>query len=569
MSSNSHLTWALNQEGELVHVDDVPNGNECGCICPHCKSALCAKNGGDEDKRIHHFAHLSGADCVGAIESALHLMAKEILLETKCVYLPNRLDGRKGELIHFDCVEVEFYDKDTQLRPDCIGYYDEKCLWIEFKRTHAVDTKKRGKIISAHIDCIEIDLNGCPLDPIAVKDFITSSAENRKWIRDISVSNQRAGYSSGSGYCDRYDDYNDKYRRVIRTFAKDEKGRLINLQDDTFDMNEHVYYCLACGKELTIDVDEDGINRFIHVEGNAYCKDELYLHEAAKEILYERFQNSDDFVIRVPQHHTCDESLQCHLYNEKKCRKIKNSLYNLKKYGYVECLKNIEIPNTPFKCDLVVKRKDSFDEAIIVNIDTGNKPQDFTSVENKIIDLGIRDENTLKNLKDRPIGESGASMINFKEQSPKTIPGNDINREVERFQLFSNGSYYMGKASCSDVKNRYEASTYGITYEIMFADDELDVDDKRMYSLIKCYNKKMRVCYCEICFFCTNSHGMSGAICKRYKTKGTPQHPLQTMPVDCPHFSLNRHLVSKNGKEFQDIDIKEWSPEPQKRIRRF
>ena len=69
----------------MVHVDEVPNGNECGCICPHCKSALCAKNGGDGERMIHHFAHLSGADCIGAVESALHKMAKEIMLKSKCV----------------------------------------------------------------------------------------------------------------------------------------------------------------------------------------------------------------------------------------------------------------------------------------------------------------------------------------------------------------------------------------------------------------------------------------------------------------------------------------------------
>ena len=140
MSSNAYLTWALNQEGDLVHVDEVPNGNDCGCICPHCKSKLCAKNGGDGEKMIHHFAHISGADCVGAVESALHKMAKDILLETKCVYLPDRYDGRTGELHHFDRVEMEFYDKDTRLRPDSIGYNGDDYLWIEFKRTHAVDT---------------------------------------------------------------------------------------------------------------------------------------------------------------------------------------------------------------------------------------------------------------------------------------------------------------------------------------------------------------------------------------------------------------------------------------------
>ena len=66
----AYLTYALNKEGDLVHIDGVPNGNECECFCPHCMSELCAKNEGVY--KVHHFAHLNGADCVGAIESALH-----------------------------------------------------------------------------------------------------------------------------------------------------------------------------------------------------------------------------------------------------------------------------------------------------------------------------------------------------------------------------------------------------------------------------------------------------------------------------------------------------------------
>ena len=42
----AYLTYALNKEGDLVHIDGVPNGNECECFCPHCMSELCAKNEG-------------------------------------------------------------------------------------------------------------------------------------------------------------------------------------------------------------------------------------------------------------------------------------------------------------------------------------------------------------------------------------------------------------------------------------------------------------------------------------------------------------------------------------------
>ena len=562
MSSKAFLTWALNQEGDLVHVDEVPNGNECGCVCPHCKSALCAKNGGDGEKMIHHFAHLSGADCVGAVESALHKMAKDVLSESKCVFLPNGYDGRQGEQHRFDRVEVEFYDKDTRLRLDCIGYNEDKSLWIEFKRTHAVDTKKRGKIISAHIDCIEIDLNGCPLDPVAVKEFIMNSVENRKWIRDISASNRKSGHASGSGSCDRYDDYYDEYRRLNRTFAKDENGQLVNLRDDEANMNEHSYYCLACGKELTIDVDDDGSYLFTHVEEQPHCEDDLYLHEATKEIVYAKFYASDEFLISIPQHLSCRESSSCAFYNQEECVKDKHIPYDLKKHGYVECLKEYMFPNTQYKCDLIIKRADTFDQAIIISIDAGSCHVDVTSLENRIVELDVYNEDSLLTLRDKPIGESRATFLNFKKNNSGTVARTEINRGIEKFQLFSSGKYHLDIVPCTQINNRKRSTIY----EIFFADSTMNVYDAKDYALLMCYNKKRKACFCELCFFCAevSGFGMTETICKRYRTKGTPHYPLQTMPVDCPHFSLNRSLVANIERESTIVKVIEREFEPLK-----
>ena len=66
----------------------------------------------------------------------------------------------------FEKVEIEIFDKELCLRPDCIAYTEkDQFIWVEFKRSHEVDVKKAGKIISARVDCIEIDLNSCELDP--------------------------------------------------------------------------------------------------------------------------------------------------------------------------------------------------------------------------------------------------------------------------------------------------------------------------------------------------------------------------------------------------------------------
>lgn len=40
------LIYAVDSNGQLVNVDNVRTGNECGCFCPACKEPLMAKNQG-------------------------------------------------------------------------------------------------------------------------------------------------------------------------------------------------------------------------------------------------------------------------------------------------------------------------------------------------------------------------------------------------------------------------------------------------------------------------------------------------------------------------------------------
>ena len=70
-----YLDYAIDAEGRLAYIDNVPNGNGCGCFCPACGEPLTAKNGGA--RRIHHFAHQSGTECRYALEAMLHVLAKE------------------------------------------------------------------------------------------------------------------------------------------------------------------------------------------------------------------------------------------------------------------------------------------------------------------------------------------------------------------------------------------------------------------------------------------------------------------------------------------------------------
>lgn len=75
------LTYGLDEQGQLAHISEVERGDACGCLCPACNSPLRAKKG---EVVQHHFAHVN-AECEHAVESALHLAAKEVLAEAGAI----------------------------------------------------------------------------------------------------------------------------------------------------------------------------------------------------------------------------------------------------------------------------------------------------------------------------------------------------------------------------------------------------------------------------------------------------------------------------------------------------
>ena len=192
--SAHRLTYALNAAGQLVNVDEVAVGNECGCFCPACNEPLMAKNQGS--KRMHHFAHQSGTECGHAIESMLHILAKEKIREAflsksefwiefyvqsycikskDCKFTNNRgcyqnVLQRFDIKQYYDSCEQEMpYDK-TNHRSDLKIFSSthpgRAPIYLEFFVTHASDFEK----LHSGSKIIEI--------PIGSVDDVLSLAEN-------------------------------------------------------------------------------------------------------------------------------------------------------------------------------------------------------------------------------------------------------------------------------------------------------------------------------------------------------------------------------------------------------
>lgn len=180
------LTYALDQTGRLVNVDNVPVGDKCGCFCPACKEPLIAKNQGT--RRKHHFAHQSGAECDYAVESMLHILAKDKIREAflsqsefwiefehksyctnnkECKFLRyseccERKIRRFNIKQYYDSCEQEIRYDNINRRSDLKIFSSTNSkrdpIYLEFCVTHASDTEKLhsgNKIIEIRIESVD------------------------------------------------------------------------------------------------------------------------------------------------------------------------------------------------------------------------------------------------------------------------------------------------------------------------------------------------------------------------------------------------------------------------------
>lgn len=182
-------------DGQLVTVESVPSGLACGCLCPACGAPLVAKKG---PQNVHHFSHAVKTDCKGALETALHIKAKDVLSRFNQIMLPSYYHPeryRKPWAEHKPC--VYFYSnalietKIGRIRPDVVlDGLESKPLIIEIFVTHAIDNQKAIEIKEIGLPCLEIDLRYLKrlnlLDEKLIENGVVHCLHTKRWINKPS-----------------------------------------------------------------------------------------------------------------------------------------------------------------------------------------------------------------------------------------------------------------------------------------------------------------------------------------------------------------------------------------------
>ncbi len=206
------INYAL-KDDKIVSILDIPleeRGLKCNCTCPVCHEKLSAKLGA---KNQHHFAHAPNSNCDPnyATQTALHLLAKEIIEEEKAMKFPpyfidfsetniyktlsfedtirfkqkftEPYEIIESKKVIFDSVFSE--NKLSSITPDIIGTVNNKHCLIEIAVTHFVDEEKEAKVRDLNLPMIEINLSNCIKNPLSIQDLknkIIFDIDCKKWI---------------------------------------------------------------------------------------------------------------------------------------------------------------------------------------------------------------------------------------------------------------------------------------------------------------------------------------------------------------------------------------------------
>ena len=171
------------KDSSMVDISQVESGLACNCFCPECGDQMIAKKG---EIMIHHFAHKGGAGCAGGIETALHLMAKQLILDRKQIFVPGVYSPLRriapGKLIGFESAVLE--KRIGDIIADVVLEANGKQLIVEVAVTHFCDYEK---IKAMGLSVIEIDLSGMSkqkfnLDKLAFYLFYNDNKIN--WVNN-------------------------------------------------------------------------------------------------------------------------------------------------------------------------------------------------------------------------------------------------------------------------------------------------------------------------------------------------------------------------------------------------
>ena len=241
--SSVQLQFGL-REGKVIAVRELSTderGLKCGCVCPVCGGALVARMG---TKKQAHFAHYKATDCdvAAAQQTALHLLAKELIMEANGMFFPAapvyrreafsnerneawEITQRLPEVLEYrpagfySCSDVILEKKISDIIPDIVLARGKQRVLVEIAVTHFIDEEKQMKIERLGLPVLEVDLSDLRTEELNREELrkrLLNTPEKKVWtFLPMSQARQET-----------FDQYNALYEKAARDIEEEEERRV-------------------------------------------------------------------------------------------------------------------------------------------------------------------------------------------------------------------------------------------------------------------------------------------------------------------------------------------------------
>jgi hypothetical protein len=200
-------------DNTIVDVCEVPNGNQCGCVCPSCHTPLKARQG---DIKAWHFAHNSKkvyqqtkAICEYSFYTSVRLMARQVIgnqIQLSLPGLTGKIEYYQGIRWAMECKEfkvtdpttviIEHLDVDTTFSGasvDIVGTISDFQFVIYFTHPDRVVPESLCEPANPKCGILEISLHSLFSEFIRLRahnktyreiltDFLKDDRRSKKWV---------------------------------------------------------------------------------------------------------------------------------------------------------------------------------------------------------------------------------------------------------------------------------------------------------------------------------------------------------------------------------------------------
>ncbi len=182
------LVFALRGD-TYAHVDDVPNGLACGCVCEECQATLVARNEGEI--LASHFAHAAGERCGNTGEAGLARAAASILTETRRLMVPAVTVGQVLRDAHEIAIESAVAATVRGKVPEIRVTAGKRTLRLFVRPSMRTPPKVRDDVVRQGLSAMQLDVLSNPDGVVTAGDLIDALIGKRcarRWLLNTRAS---------------------------------------------------------------------------------------------------------------------------------------------------------------------------------------------------------------------------------------------------------------------------------------------------------------------------------------------------------------------------------------------